>query len=372
MKSKNKIIASLISLFLILAPLVAMNAFAAVDTTPPSTPTNLVSALNVGNQVFLHWNASTDNTGVTGYTIMRNNLVLANTVGTSYVDTMVNPNTTYTYSVLAFDAAGNVSGVSSVVSITTLVSSDLVPPSAPTGLTATSSSPTQINLNWATSTDNIAVTGYMIIRNGMLIANTITPSYADLSVVASTTYTYFVLAFDAAGNVSTKSNEVTITTPLSTTSGDSIMPSVPSNLMATAASSSTINLSWTASTDNIGVTGYNIYRNGILISSSTSNTFSNVGLNPSTLYTYYVRAFDAAGNLSAPSNDTSTTTLAINNNPGNSNHVDDDNDEDINDHEDKGNHFGQTEDHEDKGNHFGQTKDHEDKGNHFGQDQQED
>ncbi|MDC0714422.1 discoidin domain-containing protein [Stigmatella sp. ncwal1] len=89
---------------------------------------------------------------------------------------------------------------------------------------------------------------------------------------------------------------------------DTVAPSAPTGLTATAVSSSQINLSWAASTDNVGVTGYDIYRGGALVASSATNSFSNTGLTASTVYSYTVRAKDAAGNVSAASNTASATT----------------------------------------------------------------
>ncbi len=91
---------------------------------------------------------------------------------------------------------------------------------------------------------------------------------------------------------------------------DTTSPSVPTNLSATAVSPSQINLSWNASTDNIGVTGYDIYRGGTLLTSVTGTTYSNTGLSASTQYSYTVRSKDAAGNTSAQSSSASATTQA--------------------------------------------------------------
>jgi chitodextrinase len=361
MKKNKSLIAIAISLFLVATPLAAMNAFALTDTTPPSIPTNVHAALNAGNQVFLLWNASTDNNGVVGYTIIKNSSILANTPGTSYVDTAVIPNTNYTYSVLAFDAAGNVSASSAPISITTLVSGDTSSPTAPTSLSATSTSANLVNLNWATSTDNIAVTGYMIIRNGLVIANSASTSFADTTVMPNTSYSYSVLAYDAAGNVSAQSNSVTITTP--TSIADTTSPSTPTNLTATSTSPNQIKLNWATSTDNVAVIGYNIYRNGNLIGTSTAPKFTDTGLATSTSYTYNVKSYDAAGNTSALSNTVIATTLSTKNNPG---HKDDEK-ENKDDHEDKGKHLGQKKEHTNNGNHFGQNKDQKDNGNHLGQ-----
>jgi hypothetical protein len=99
---------------------------------------------------------------------------------------------------------------------------------------------------------------------------------------------------------------VTIQPPSDTNS-----PSIPTNLTATAVSSSQINLSWTASTDNVGVTGYRIYRGGTQITTSTTNSYQNTGLSSSTTYTYTVAAYDAANNVSNQSNSASATTQAV-------------------------------------------------------------
>jgi chitodextrinase/uncharacterized protein (DUF427 family) len=91
---------------------------------------------------------------------------------------------------------------------------------------------------------------------------------------------------------------------------DTAPPSVPTGLTASAVSSSQINLSWTASSDNVGVSGYRVFRNGTQIATTSATSFTNTGLSPSTTYTYAVAAFDAAGNLSAQSSPASATTPA--------------------------------------------------------------
>ncbi len=92
-----------------------------------------------------------------------------------------------------------------------------------------------------------------------------------------------------------------------TTPSDTIPPSAPTNLTATAVSSSQINLSWTASTDNLGVTGYRIFRNGAEIATTANTAYSNTGLQANTTYTYQVSAYDAAGNQSSQSSQASAT-----------------------------------------------------------------
>lgn len=89
---------------------------------------------------------------------------------------------------------------------------------------------------------------------------------------------------------------------------DTIPPSIPANLTATTISSSQINLSWTASTDNVGVTGYRIFRGGTEIATTANISYSNTGLQANTTYTYRVSAYDAAGNQSSQSSQASATT----------------------------------------------------------------
>jgi glucose/arabinose dehydrogenase len=91
---------------------------------------------------------------------------------------------------------------------------------------------------------------------------------------------------------------------------DSTAPTIPTGLTATAASPSQINLSWTASTDNVGVTGYKVFRNGTQVATSPTTTYQDTGLAASTTYTYAVSAYDAAGNNSAQSTSASATTFS--------------------------------------------------------------
>ncbi len=178
-------------------------------------------------------------------------------------------------------------------------------PSVPTNLTAVAVSTSQINLAWTASTDDIAVTSYKIYRDGGAapIAAPTGTSYSNTGLVSSTTYSYAVSACDAAGNCSAQSTAVSATT------GDS-QPTVPTNLTAVSVSISQVNLSWTASVDDVGVTSYKIYRDGGVtpIAAPAGTSYSNTGLISSTTYSYAVSACDGAGNCSAQSTAVSTTT----------------------------------------------------------------
>jgi parallel beta-helix repeat protein len=279
------------------------------DTLPPATPIGL-TATNLTGSVALSWGASTDNVGVTGYTVFRNGSVIATVGGSvlSFSDTSVASTTTYGYSVDAFDAAGNHSAPSAAVNDTT---NDWTPPSVPGNLTATATSPTQVNLTWAASTDNIGVGGYTVYRNGSQLATVGAGilAYSDTSAVASTSYDYTVDAIDSTGNHSAQSQPATVTTP---SPPDSSAPSTPGGLAALAPGSTQVNLSWNASTDNVGVSGYTVYRNGSTLAtvSGTTLSYTDSAVTASTSYSYAVDAFDAAGNHSAQSAPATVTTPA--------------------------------------------------------------
>lgn len=188
------------------------------DKEAPTVPGGLQATAPAYNKVVLTWKASTDNVAVAGYTVLRDTVPLANvTSGTTYTDTPVNANSTYSYKVLAYDAAGNKSASSAAASVTTPNVADSQAPSAPQDVTGTSPGPTQINLTWSASTDNIGVVGYDIYRAvgsgaAQKIATVDTTSYGDTNLTPATAYSYYVIAKDGAGNVGTKSSTVQVTT----------------------------------------------------------------------------------------------------------------------------------------------------------------
>src|SRR5439155_551201 len=165
-------------------------------------------------------------------------------------------------------------------------------------------SSSRINLSWLAATDNVGVIRYGVYRDGVQIAIVAGTSYANTGLAAATTYSYTVLAYDTSWNASAQSSAVSATTKAP---ADTQPPSIPTNLAATVVSSSQIDLSWSPATDNVGVTGYRVYRNGTLVASPTGTFVSITGLSAGTTYSFTVSAFDAAGNVSAPSAPLSVT-----------------------------------------------------------------
>ncbi len=184
---------------------------------------------------------------------------------------------------------------------------DIIPPTAPTNLVANVVSLSEIDLSWSASTDNVAVVGYQIFRNNTKIAASASPSFADKTVIPGVQYTYAVTAFDAAGNMSAQSSPVVAET---SAVPDTTPPSIPTNLQSSNVTSSSLTLAWSASTDNVGVAGYTIFRNGTQVGTTAATSYSDTGLAASTTYVYTVAAYDASGNNSAQSQGLSVTTAS--------------------------------------------------------------
>ncbi len=186
------------------------------DTQPPTAPSNLTASNTTATGTTLSWNASTDNVGVTGYQIRRNNTTIGTVTGTTltYNVTGLSASTTYNFNVVAVDAANNVSAASNTVQVTTLSGNDNQPPSAPSNLTASNTTSSSTTLNWNASNDNVGVTGYQVLQNNTMIGsvNGTTLTYNVVGLSPSTSYNYNVVALDAANNVSQPSNTVSVTT----------------------------------------------------------------------------------------------------------------------------------------------------------------
>ena len=177
-------------------------------------------------------------------------------------------------------------------------------PTAPT-LSANNTTSTKTTLSWTGATDNVAVASYDIYKDGTLVANSTTSPYTVTGLSASTSYVFTVKAKDASNNISVSSNAVTVTT----LAPDTEAPTAPS-LSASGTTNVSTTLTFTGATDNIGVTAYEIYKDGALIATVNNSPYTVTGLSASTTYIFTVKAKDDAGNVSPLSNAVSVTTLA--------------------------------------------------------------
>jgi chitodextrinase len=218
------------------------------DTVAPSVPTGLIATVISSSEINLSWTPSTDTVAVEGYKVYRGSAQIGTSTANSYSDTSLPEGTSYTYTVSAFDTAGNQSEHSLGATGTTTSLNDTAAPTVPTGVTAAAVSSSQINLAWTASTDNKGVAGYKIYKNGTLLTTVTTLSYNDPIAAPGTSYEYKIAAFDAAGNISAASAITTATTPSSTapantTSGDTTSP-VITNVKAENITGSAVQIKW--------------------------------------------------------------------------------------------------------------------------------
>jgi peptidoglycan hydrolase-like protein with peptidoglycan-binding domain len=177
-------------------------------------------------------------------------------------------------------------------------------------LTASTTGPTSIDLSWPTASGGVSPILYTLLRDGLAspIGTTSTLTFTDIGRAPSTTYAYELRAEDAIGNLSTATTAIT-------TLPDTTAPTAPGDPTALPLSDSAISLTWPASSDDVGVATYQIFRNGtvtpIAAVSGATLTFTDSGLAPLSPFTYQIAAVDGSGNISLFSATTSATTLAV-------------------------------------------------------------
>jgi fibronectin type 3 domain-containing protein len=240
---------------------------------------------------------------VAGYNVLRNGSVAGTTASLYYQDTGLTESTAYTYTVEAFDLAGNTSAPSLRISVTT---ADVTPPSIPAGLTAIASSCLKVTLAWTASTDKVGVGSYIVfwgISPAALSQIGRTPAtvtaYTSYPLTCGTTYYYGVEAVDTSGNASAMSTIIAVTTPQP--------PAAPSSVSASSASAYKIGVTWSAAASGgLPVQYYHVFRGStasslgqVAIVSQTSYTDNS--LNPATAYCYAVESADTGSDLSAMS-----------------------------------------------------------------------
>ncbi|GIF16316.1 cellulose binding domain-containing protein [Actinoplanes teichomyceticus] len=190
------------------------------------------------------------------------------------------------------------------------------PPTAPAGLTAAAVHATSVTLTWTASRPGCCVVDHYEVQYRLAFNDVV--ALVDAGNVTSTTitglaparqYSFQVTAVDGVNHRSAPSTVVTVVTPVSDTAPDTSPPSAPTGLAATEVTASRAVLTWAPSTDDVGVTGYDVYRfdgwyTSTLLTTTTATTYAvptGGGRN-----VYYVRARDAAGNVSIASDTVST------------------------------------------------------------------
>ena len=242
------------------------------DTTPPTAPGTPAAAATTSSTATISWARSSDDVAVVSYDVRRNGTVVGSVQqpasgNPGFSDSGLAPSTTYSYVVTAYDAAGNHTD-SPAGSVTTPAAPDTTPPSAPGTPTATSVGPATATITWTRSSDDVGVTRYDVTRNGAVVGSAPQPasgdpSFADSGLAGSTTYSYVVIAYDAAGNhTNSPAGSVTTAAPPDTTA-----PSAPGTPTAISVGPTTDTISWTRSADNVGVVRYDVSRDGTKVGS---------------------------------------------------------------------------------------------------------
>ncbi|MBD0378572.1 RCC1 domain-containing protein [Paenibacillus sedimenti] len=263
------------------------------DTTPPSAPYNLSVYKAYASSIELSWNSGSDNDRIAGYDVYVDGRLAGTASSTSFKVTGLTPKTSYSFTVKAKDPSGNVSSASNAVTGTT--TADTTPPAAPKNVTVSGTSGSTISLAWDAATDDVAVTWYEIYEGDLKISETAGTVFTAVGLKDGTSYTFKIKAKDAAGNTSPFSGSVTANT------ADTTPPSKPANVKASATSDTSLTLSWSVPSDNVGVTEYSVYQGSSLVGTTSNTSLLVSGLNTYSSYHFTVKAKDAAGNVSVPS-----------------------------------------------------------------------
>lgn len=281
----------------------------APDTVPPSAPGQPAASAITSSTLTLTWAAATDNYGVSQYLIRRDGTQIGTSTSTTFNDSGLSPATAYSYTIVAQDSAGNVSAVSSARSVTTLsgnvarvyykLASGWTAANmhyAPTGgtWTAVPGTPMQMACSgWAQLSVNLgSATGLQAAFNN-----------------GSGTWDNNGGKNYALGTGTSDVQNGGVITGVNPCDVDTTAPTAPASLSGQAVDANTVTLSWNAATDNVGVSGYYVYRNGALLATVVNGTtYTDSTASPSTTYSYSVKAFDANANLSAASAPVSVTT----------------------------------------------------------------
>ena len=234
---------------------------------------------------------------------------ISSTSWTQYTFNVTANNTNPTIRIFSGSKNGGVVGdfiYFDAISIIQTSGTDTEAPTAVTDISASGITTTTVGLSWSASTDNVGVTDYEVFQDGVSIGLTGGGTSFNVTGLSPMTgYVFTVFAQDAAGNVSTVSNTASVTTLT-----DTEVPTAVTDLSASGITTTTAGLSWSASTDNVGVTDYEVFQDSVSIGLTGGGTSFNVtGLSPMTGYVFTVFAQDAAGNVSTVSNSVSVTTL---------------------------------------------------------------
>ncbi|MCG8528379.1 MAG: fibronectin type III domain-containing protein [Opitutales bacterium] len=181
-----------------------------IDREDPTAPSNLASIDVKANEFTVSWTASTDDMGVASYGIYLDSQYAGETTSTEFTVTGLDPNTSYSVTVVAQDFQGNLSIASDPIEVTTV---DTIAPSIPTGMQTTNLTSDSLSISWSASTDDVGVTHYEVYVNGVLNGTTTDTFYSITGLDAGAQHVITLRSADASGKLSSLSNALVVNTP---------------------------------------------------------------------------------------------------------------------------------------------------------------
>ena len=276
------------------------------DTVAPGTAiTSPADGAAVGTGAVTVTATATDNVGVTSVDLQVDGSTVASSATAPYSFSWTATAGPHTLRTVAHDAAGN-TGTSADVHVTATAPDTTAPTAAITSPADGASVYGPVTVT-ATAADNVGVSSVDLLVDGSSIGSDSSAPYTfSWSATTVGSHTLQAVAHDSAGNTGTSST-VTVTVPADTTA-----PGAPGTPSASDVTASSVTLTWTAAGDDRGVTGYQVFRDGVQVGQSSTLSYTDTGLSAATTYSYTVRAVDAAGNVGPDSGALPVTTASAN------------------------------------------------------------
>jgi chitodextrinase len=270
------------------------------DVRPPTTPKRLEVTSRGTATISLDWQSSRDNKSVVGYGVYRGGVLAATVPTPGHTLSGLECGTGYAFAVDAVDSAGNRSMKSALAASTHACSAKVY------SMTPTDGAKVAGTLDWEAGVTNAEVSEIDFLIDGVHHWTERNAPYVrtwDTTDDVNGPHTLTLVASLSDGDTLTSSIDVTVDNG----PGDTSAPSTPSGLVATGSTETSVSLSWNASSDNVGIAGYRVYRDGaqVATTTATSRTVSDLACGRS--YTFAVAAYDAAGNTAAQASQTAST-----------------------------------------------------------------
>ena len=238
-----------------------------MDRTPPTAPTGFRQEFSTSDSAVLAWDPSSDNVGVVSYGVYDAGILVASTPEPRRAFSGLACGKTYSYSIDAADAAGNRSD-KAAATVSTAACADTQPPTMPAPVSVVDASSSAVSVAWPAATDNVGVDHYNVYRGNTAVAQTVTTTSTVAGLACGASYTIGVTAQDAAGNASAPASTTAQTDPCAALARHAAADDAL-RARCDRRDTDVDRLGWSASSDNVGVTGYTVYRDGTVAGGAT-------------------------------------------------------------------------------------------------------